>query len=279
MNEARAVSRDGYSGLKATSAARKPTGFASRVRGVSARIEAETARLGAAGVAPFSALSLSDLKSSALRVAGDVAYLRMLAAIERLKRLTSRRTTARDEKFNPYHDDAGRFTTADGVGSGEGSDTLAGGGGKDQLQPPNQYSVNLPEEDARGGHAYRDLVGKKDSELLAIVQNEVYYGPTQTWYKKSQSSFLSVESATDFVNTILQQNRVAVDAVASGSMADAWIPERFGYPTGKEAFRPGPGLDPFMRPTYNAGVYVVHDPRSPRGYRIHTVYPFNLNPE
>ena len=62
-SEARAIARDGYSGLKATSAVRKPAGFASRVRDVASRIEAETARLRA----PCS-LALSDLKSSNLRV-------------------------------------------------------------------------------------------------------------------------------------------------------------------------------------------------------------------
>ena len=55
-----------------------------------------------------------DLKSGALRVANDVAYIRMLAALERLKVLAAKR----DEKFNPNHDELGRFTTADGGGSG-----------------------------------------------------------------------------------------------------------------------------------------------------------------
>jgi Contact-dependent growth inhibition CdiA C-terminal domain len=44
---------------------------------------------------------------------------------------TALATTA---KFNPYHDDAGRFTTADGVGGGgAGADALVGGTANDQV--------------------------------------------------------------------------------------------------------------------------------------------------
>ena len=70
--EARAISRDGYNGLKASSATRKPASLAVRIRDVSSRIENETARLKVAGP-----LAFSDLKSSNLRVANDVAYVRM----------------------------------------------------------------------------------------------------------------------------------------------------------------------------------------------------------
>ena len=117
-NEARAVSRQGYSGLRATRAVREAVdgkdqgvSFAARVRDASSRIEGETAWLKAADQ-----LHASDMKSSALRVQSEIAYVRMLAAIERLKAVLG----GRNEKFNPYHDDAGRFTTADGAGSGGG---------------------------------------------------------------------------------------------------------------------------------------------------------------
>ena len=48
-------------------------------------------------------LNFSEMKSGALRVEGDVAYVRMLAAIERLKVVTARR----EAKFNPNHDELG----------------------------------------------------------------------------------------------------------------------------------------------------------------------------
>ena len=82
-NEARAVSRLGYSGLKTV---RSSGGFAVRIRDASARIAAEAAWLKVPGT-----LNFRDLKSGALRVEGDVAYIRMLTAIERLKVVTARR--------------------------------------------------------------------------------------------------------------------------------------------------------------------------------------------
>ncbi|PPD28845.1 MAG: hypothetical protein CTY20_08345, partial [Hyphomicrobium sp.] len=43
-------------------------------------------------------------------------------------------------KFNPYHDELGRFTTADGAGGGDGAQPAAfkprGGGGKPPAPPP-----------------------------------------------------------------------------------------------------------------------------------------------
>jgi Bacterial CdiA-CT RNAse A domain len=189
----------------------------------------------------------------------------------------------RQEKFNPYHDDAGRFTTADGVGGGGGNDVLAGGdgndpaaggAGNDQLgtQKP---AVNLLEEDARGGHAVRDHVAKSDAELIGVVQSSVIRGMFVDLYKDAQGSFLPIEAANDFTNRVLERNASSVDAVASGALEEAWLAERFGYPTGKEAFRAGANEPVHIRPTYAVGVLIRHDKRSDKGYRVHTAYPVN----
>jgi Bacterial CdiA-CT RNAse A domain/Phage portal protein len=184
-------------------------------------------------------------------------------------------------KFNPYHDEAGRFTTADGVGSGAGSDELAGGSGNDQLaqaNDPKRYTINLVEEDARGGHAVRDHVGKSDVELVGVVDRSVIVTPGRTYYKKAQGSFLSFEAANDFTNRVLGENRGTVESVARGDVKQIWIDKRFGYPTGKEAFRPGPAIGSYIRPTYSVGVFLVQDKTSSRGYRVHTSYPHNEYP-
>jgi hypothetical protein len=176
-------------------------------------------------------------------------------------------------KFNPYHDELGRFTTADGDagGSGAGGDIRVAQADDD----PRKYSVNLKEEDARGGHAFRDHVGKSDAELIDVVQSSVIRGEFVTLYKDEQGSFLSVEAANDFTNQILQKNSARVDAVASGFADEAWLAERFGHITGKEAFRGGPEDQVYIRPTYAAGVLIRHDPRSPRGFMVQTAYPVN----
>ena len=53
---------------------------------------------------------------------------------------------------------------------------------------------------------------------------------------------------------------------------------RFGYQTGREAIMDPPGSEIRIRPTYEVGVYVVHDPRSDFGYRVVSAYPKNYNP-
>lgn len=155
---------------------------------------------------------------------------------------------------------------------------IPGGGGDDKLDQvydPTKYSVNLVEEDARGGHAVRDHVGKSDVDLLGVVERSVVRTPGHTFYKKAQGSFLSIESATDFTNRVLEENQKLVDSVVTGDVSDAWLDKRFGHPTGKEAFRPGPAMQPYMRPTYSVGVYIKQDKSSVRGYRVHSSYPHN----
>jgi HNH/ENDO VII superfamily nuclease with conserved GHE residues len=84
--------------------------------------------------------TLDEVKADWARVKCEVAYVRMLFAAR-----DYRLAVERSQKFNPYHDDAGRFTTADGVGSGgAGSDTIAGGPGNDRVQ------VAQAEEDGSG---------------------------------------------------------------------------------------------------------------------------------
>ena len=172
-------------------------------------------------------------------------------------------------KSNPYHAADGQFD-------------FAPDGDSDGIQPAQiggerEYSVDLKQEEVRGGHTIRDHVGKTDTDLLGVVERSVTRTPFVTIAKKSQSSFDSVEAANDFVNRLLEQNTDKVDAVANGAARDAWLERRFGYPTGREAFRANADAEPYMRPTYNAGAYIVHDPASARGFRVHTAYPTNDN--
>jgi hypothetical protein len=67
-----------------------------------------------------------------------------------------------------------------------------------------------------------------------------------------------------------------VDEVAAGKRERAFVKAQFGYPTGREAVRlKHPDAEPHMRTTYGVGVEIRYDPKSPRGYRIHTAYPRN----
>ncbi|TMI99440.1 MAG: hypothetical protein E6G97_22725 [Alphaproteobacteria bacterium] len=96
--------------------------------------------------------------------------------------------------------------------------------------------------------------------------------------RKREGSFESRESANDFVNRTLERNSVTVDQVADGKSDRTFLNTRFGYRTGREAFRPSIDSEPYLRDTYDVGVEIRHDPRSARGYRVHTAYPMNEAP-
>lgn len=58
-------------------------------------------------------------------------------------------------------------------------------------------------------------------------------------------SFASLEDANDLTNRTLEQNRAAVEEVATGKKDEEFVTQRFGYRTGREAIRlPQPGSVP-----------------------------------
>ncbi|MCJ2073741.1 hypothetical protein MKK75_33955 [Methylobacterium sp. J-030] len=87
-------------------------------------------------------------------------------------------------------------------------------------------------------------------------------------------SFDSLEAANDFVNRTLEINARKVDEVASGDEPNAYFTTRFGYRTGREAYSTKDEVM-YMRNTYGVVIFIVRDPRSPRGYRVQSAFPFN----
>jgi len=96
-----------------------------------------------------------------------------------------------------------------------------------------------------------------------------------TFYPEAHGSFHDIHQANDFVNQVLKDNKDAVDEVADGRRKDKTLEKRFGYPTGREAYRPSPDVEPYMRTTYGVRVVIEHDRRIARGYRLRTALPFN----
>jgi Bacterial CdiA-CT RNAse A domain len=146
-------------------------------------------------------------------------------------------------------------------------------------EPGQRIPLELGEEDARGGHGKRDHVEKTDSELIDVLN--VDYQRRQsgnleiTEFRLAQGSFTSLEQANDLVNRVIEMNKDKVDQVAAGKVKGAKLEQRFDFVTGKEAFRPNGDSDPYIRDTYGVRVIIRHDPRSWRGYRVHTAYPVN----
>ncbi|WP_439542763.1 RNase A-like domain-containing protein [Hyphomicrobium sp.] len=148
-----------------------------------------------------------------------------------------------------------------------------------QAGETDKEPVDLREEDGRlGGHTTTRHVAQPDDELLAIVRRDRIVGPTVTVARKRQGSFLTIEDANNFVNRVLEDNASAVQEVAKGEKYEAEFVKRFGYVTGKEAFRPDADAEPYMRPTYEVYVHIEVDKRSKKGYRVFRAFPINSKP-
>jgi Bacterial CdiA-CT RNAse A domain len=186
-------------------------------------------------------------------------------------------------KFNPNHDELGRFTFGPGGGAaaGDGADGQWVDDSEDavgQFQfvaDRSNRTIDLREEDARGGHGFRDHVGKTDEYLLAEVERERFrLGPFRFGFKQ-EGSFLTPEDANDHVNRALEAHAEKVDRVVDGTKSQETINHRFGYVTGKEAYKPDGSTKAFIRPTYEIRIIIRRDPSSPRGFRVHTAFPRN----
>jgi hypothetical protein len=91
-------------------------------------------------------------------------------------------------------------------------------------------------------------------------------------------SFDSIESARDFISQTIANNPGDVARVASGELEGKFLIWRFGYQTGREAIMDSPLSEIRLRPTYEVGVSIVHDPNADFGYRVVTAFPRNFNP-
>jgi hypothetical protein len=142
-------------------------------------------------------------------------------------------------------------------------------------------TIRLQDEEGFG-HTIERHVGKTDKELFDALEKKriryiVPFIGEFIEYDPAQGSFDSVESANDFLNRIIEANAEIVDEVISGKRGNAILKKHFGYRTGKEAYLQSGRSAPIIRWTYEALVFIYHDPKS--GFRVRTAYPFNNRPE
>jgi hypothetical protein len=204
------------------------------------------------------------------KLRADIAWERFKAAFMRGDFAPRRKAN-----FNPNQ---ARVAAGNPDGGQWTSDGGAPGVQLAQNETQRRFSVDLNEEEARGGHTLSNHVGKTDDELLAKVRGDRGSVGIVSYARKREGTFESRESANDFVNRTLEQNQGTVDQVADGKLNRAFLNTRFGYPTGREAFRPSIDSEPYLRDTYEVGVEIRRDPRIGRGYRVHTAYPMNQAP-
>lgn len=128
-----------------------------------------------------------------------------------------------------------------------------------------RYTVLLEEEEARGGHTIRRHVARTDEELIRRVRRDRGWLPGLTYSRYRDGSFDTTRDANDLVNRTLERNSDLVHSVVTGQQEDAFLTSRFGYRTGREAYRTEDS-EPYIRGTYSVGVYILRDPRSRRGF-------------
>jgi Bacterial CdiA-CT RNAse A domain len=142
-----------------------------------------------------------------------------------------------------------------------------------------RYSVDLREEEARGGHTLRDHVAKTDAYLIGVMNADykrTISGNLEiTEFRDAEGSFATREQANDHVNQLLKLERDKVDQVATGMEKKLTIESRIGSVTGYEAFRLNGDTDPYIRDTYGVRAVIINDSRSPRGYTVRTAFPVN----
>lgn len=221
-----------------------------------------------------------------LRPGSGLAALRVELALVKLQRALHRKDWRDQPRVPAGNPDGGQWTSEGGGQGPIGNDTVdvdvTGSTGRtDVAQNENErrYSVNLEQEDARGGHAVRDHVGKTKEELFRELDNDWKRwdaGRLQiTNYRPAQGSFSSLIEANDFVNETLRENQQKVEAVATGQAKRATLEKRFGYVTGYEAYRRESDSEPYIRNAYGVRVVIEHDARSERGFTVRTAFPIN----
>jgi hypothetical protein len=186
--------------------------------------------------------------------------------------------------FNPDQprDELGRWSDAGGAADGGGSGDNEGTENDDRSNVADEEAVPEPVQDRTdrllNRHIIENHVAKTDEELKARIQREQFPGLFRTVGRDRNGTFDSMESARDFISQTIANNPGEAARVASGQEKESFLVWRFGYQTGREAIMDPPGSEIRMRPTYEVGVYIVHDPRADFGYRVVSAYPKNYNP-
>lgn len=192
---------------------------------------------------------------------------------------------------NPH---GGQWTSGGGGGGSNTGGVSAGGGANDPRilsdatpdntwMPGAQYAQNetdrhrsvILEDEPRFKHIKDGHIVRSDGDLLDELRKNYYRGLILYGYQPAEGSFTGVRSANDLINQTLQASSALVDRVASGELSERTLEHRFGYATGKEAFRPDVHTDPYIRKTFGVRVVIRHDPQRRSGYRLLTAFPIN----
>lgn len=141
---------------------------------------------------------------------------------------------------------------------------------------PENYRVDLLEEEARGGHTVARHVGKSfDSLARRLREYAAWALPAGIDFAMMMGSFPSLEAANKLVNSTIAQNRDKVDAFLRSRERRAELTAWFRSETGYEAYLPTLRGQPHPRDTYGVYVVIERDRASRTGFRVVTAFPIH----
>ena len=213
-----------------------------------------------------------DLETEWLRNRSEIAGLRVELSLQRLI-LGLRRKDYHPEQ---PRDDLGRWSPFGGFGLADRQrldGVQVAQGGPDI--PFGSYRIDLHDEEALGGHSITRHIGESEQSILSKLRYEIAEARTKgdKIEEARLGTFTSVEAANKLISSTLSQNPILVDQVARGDVTAVFISARFASPTGFEAYALNERSQPYIRDTYGVGIQIVHDKRSPKGFRVQTAFP------
>src|SRR5687768_5067706 len=107
-----------------------------------------------------------SLTAKLLQMRCETAAMQLEVALLRLRLALKAGFDPNQPRVPPGRPEGGHWTRVGGGVQGEAPVRLAQGPTR------RRYTVNLLEEEARGGHAIRDHVRKTDEDLIAVLDKE-----------------------------------------------------------------------------------------------------------
>jgi hypothetical protein len=132
----------------------------------------------------------------------------------------------------------------------------------------------LLDEEANGGHAIAQHVGKSESYLIRRSESTRFQlGSFARW--QAFGSFTTLNSAGALVNSTISEHTKDIDEFIKGNDFRKVLESRFNVPTGYEAYAASPNSSFEIRPTYWVRVVLLRDRNRARGYTVLTAFPYS----
>ncbi len=142
------------------------------------------------------------------------------------------------------------------------------------------YGFNLLSEETKGGHALKRHFHPSDASLLNAAEKT--RGDLLQNFRRGNisnqeiilGSFKDLDAANKLVNATISDNKgLFALFLLNPDQTHLFITSRFPNATGREAYAKTLFSSFDIRPTYGVAVYLLKDPTSAFGSRVHTAFP------